>query len=405
VTPDRALRRLLSWFANASSVVTDRRRFAPDGAVGAHSRAPSLPDPDVAGTPSFRGRWDNKAQRRGATAVQTGGDTLASGYYGVPVIHKAHWKWLIVAYFFLGGIAGATYALAAIADAVDPRGNRPIIRAGRYLSFLALLPCPVFLILDLGRPERFYMMLRVLKLRSPMSLGTWALTVFGAFSAFSAATQAAGDGLLGPGLTRHAPSPRLGRTVSFAGAPIALFVAGYTGVLLAATAVPLWTKRALLLGPLFLASSFSTGAAAIAIALPRRTPASLVGRLERVEHVSALLELALLAVWLRGLGQTARPLATGGTGRVFVGGVVGVGFVFPLLLRLAESLSPKGSSELKGYVASGAALLGGAALRYAVVAAGNASADDPLATFALTSPGSAAPTAAGKRARVGRHGT
>jgi formate-dependent nitrite reductase membrane component NrfD len=314
----------------------------------------------------------------------------------VPVIHKPHWKWLVIAYFFLGGIAGATYALAAIAEAVDPRSNRPIVRAGRYVSVLALAPCPLLLVLDLGRPERFYMMLRVLKLRSPMSLGTWALTVFGAFSAFSAAAQAAGDGLFGRRLARHAPSPRLGTAVAVAGSPVGLFVAGYTGVLLAATAVPLWTKRALLLGPLFLASSVSTAAAAIAIALPRRTPAHVVDRLERVEHVSALLELGLLAAWLRGLGPTAKPLAVGSTGRVFGQGVVGVGFVLPLMLRSMKVMVVRQGSWFMGYVVSAGTLVGGAALRYAVVVGGNASADDPRESFALASSDSVGPNAVGR---------
>src|SRR4051812_40936790 len=90
------------------------------------------------------------------------------GYYGVPVIHKPHWKWLIIVYFFLGGISGASYVIASLSHLFGPNQDRRIVRAGRYLSFATLIPCPVLLILDLGRPGRFLNMLRIVKLRSPM---------------------------------------------------------------------------------------------------------------------------------------------------------------------------------------------------------------------------------------------
>ncbi|HET7092391.1 MAG TPA: NrfD/PsrC family molybdoenzyme membrane anchor subunit, partial [Thermomicrobiales bacterium] len=102
------------------------------------------------------------------------------GYYGLPVIHKVHWKWLIIVYFFLGGIAGAAQAIAGVAAVRDRDRNRPIVRAARYVSALAFVPCPALLMVDLGRPERFFHMLRIVKLRSPMSIGSWTLTLFGA---------------------------------------------------------------------------------------------------------------------------------------------------------------------------------------------------------------------------------
>ena len=56
---------------------------------------------------------------------------------------------------------------------------------------------PILLIWDLGRPERFYNMMRVLKLRSPMSTQSWSLLTFGNLGGLLAARQAAEDGLLG----------------------------------------------------------------------------------------------------------------------------------------------------------------------------------------------------------------
>src|SRR5262249_54731183 len=153
-----------------------------------------------------------------------------------------HWKWLIVSYMFLGGLSSGSYVVATVAELFGDRDDADTVRVGRYVAALALLPCPILLILDLGRPERFFNMFRVLKLRSPMSLGTWGLTVFGGFATMSAAAHASRDGLVG-GPTRPlrgAPT----RLIGLAGAGPGFFVGGYTGVLLGATAVPMWAKNA-----------------------------------------------------------------------------------------------------------------------------------------------------------------
>jgi hypothetical protein len=140
----------------------------------------------------FRRTWGTR-QRGGG---RTSGDEALDSNYGMPVIHKPHWQWMIVIYFFLGGIAGAAYAIATTAHLFGGQEGKRIGRAGRYLSFAMLPPSVLMLILDLKRPERFFYMLRVLKLRSPMSVGTWGLTAFGGFCTLSAFAQAAQDGLL-----------------------------------------------------------------------------------------------------------------------------------------------------------------------------------------------------------------
>ena len=329
---------------------------------------------------------DTASADRSARRALTASDATRSSYYGVPVIHKPHWKWLIIVYFFLGGIAGAAYVVAAIADAIGAAPDRRIVRTGRYLSLAALIPSPVLLILDLGRPERFTNMLRVLKLRSPMSVGTWGLTGFGGFCAASAAIQAAQDGLLGDGrLARRVSRLPAGR-IGALGVPLALFVAGYTGVLLAATAVPLWTKRALFLGPLFVSSALSTAVSAIIgilAAAPGTRPDTL-DRLERLEVTAVLSELSLLTAWLTRLGPTARPLTEGTTGALVRHGVVGAGLVLPLWLHAAKRRLPPTVKRPLTVLASVLVLAGGFMLRYAVVVGGHASADDPQATFELT---------------------
>lgn len=342
-------------------------------------------------------QWERKGRRRGKSAsdespVPRRGDRSASdeardSYYGLPVIHKPHWKWLIIWYFYLGGIAGASYALAALARLGGAPGGERIARAGRYLSLAALLPCPPLLILDLGRPERFYRMLRVVKLRSPMSVGTWILSGFGGVCGLAAVGQAGRDGLLGD----SNPAARLARAIpteplDAVGLPFAFGLSGYTGVLLAATAVPLWTRHHLVMGPLFLASSLSNASAALSLALlpsaRRGDPAH--AAIERVETVAALSELALLTAFEYRLGPTlGRPLREGHVGRVYRLGALGMGIAAPLALRLGLTLAGRHSRPALA-LASALTLVGGFAFRYAMVIGGRLSADDPHATFELT---------------------
>ncbi len=316
----------------------------------------------------------------------TAAQAAEASYYGVPVIHKPHWKWLVIVYFFLGGISGAAYTIAAIAGAVGPSSDRSLVRAGRYLSFATLLPCPVLLILDLGRPERFLYMLRVLKLRSPMSLGTWGLTIFGAFASLSAVQQIAADKPTLPPWVQRSVCRVPPHRIAIAGVPFALFVSGYTGVLLAATAVPLWAKRGLLLGPLFLTAALSSGVSALTalLALRRSTSRDALHRLDNLERVTLVTELVLLVSWIIRLGRTAKPITEGSTGRLLRYGVIGAGLTVPLALdRIFDHQSGSRPRTLH-LLSATLVLVGGFALRYVVVVGGQASADDPQATFDLT---------------------
>src|SRR5581483_8123899 len=101
----------------------------------------------------------------------------AVGYYGLPVLKAPVWTWEIPLYFFVGGTAGAAAVLAA---AYAMFGQAPLVaRRARWIALAGGLLSPVLLISDLGRPERFLNMLRVFKWRSPMSMGSWILAVFG----------------------------------------------------------------------------------------------------------------------------------------------------------------------------------------------------------------------------------
>jgi formate-dependent nitrite reductase membrane component NrfD len=326
----------------------------------------------------------NWAPRR---AGRSAGDVARDSYYDLPVVKAPHWDWKIVLYFFLGGIAGASYVVACIAELIGGRTNAQIARVGHYVALAALIPSPLLLILDLGRPERFHHMLRVVKLRSPMSVGTWGLSAFGLFATASALRQAARDGLFGwlPVATRlllALPNKPLNIAGSFWG----FFVGGYTGVLLGITAIPLWAKNHLLLGPLFLSSAMSSAVATMTLilALVRGDSKLALKRLHRIETVALLSELSLLvATWANSGPVIGRPLRQGRLGQLLRWGVGGVGIAAPLVLQLRETLGGK-PSRAATVLGSLCALVGGYCVRHLFVYAGHASAADPQATFVYT---------------------
>src|SRR5215213_3719407 len=117
-------------------------------------------------------------------------------YYGIPPIKRAHWTWQIPIYFWIGGIGAGVHLFSTMAQILGHK-DEALTRASRYTLLLTMIVSPVLLIWDLGRPERFYNMLRILKLRSPMSTQSWSVFAFGNLGGLIAARQAAEDGLLG----------------------------------------------------------------------------------------------------------------------------------------------------------------------------------------------------------------
>ncbi|HVE96677.1 MAG TPA: NrfD/PsrC family molybdoenzyme membrane anchor subunit [Pseudonocardiaceae bacterium] len=115
-------------------------------------------------------------------------------------------------YFWAGGVAGTTAALAALADAT----RRPTLRSGRVVAAGSALVGTAALIHDLGRPARFLYMLRVIKPTSPLSIGTWILSPFAAMACAAAASELTGI------------APRLGRLAGWGAAALGPILASYT---------------------------------------------------------------------------------------------------------------------------------------------------------------------------------
>lgn len=307
-------------------------------------------------------------------------------YYDAPVLKQPIWRWEIIWYFFFGGLAAGSYVIASIAALFGSREDRAVARTGYYLSLLALLPCPPLLIKDLGRPERFLNMLRIFKVKSPMSMGVWGLLGFSFFSGTAAAHQAARDGYLGRwwGARILAALPQ--KLLALPGVGFGTFLGGYTGVLLAATSIPLWS-RSKLLGAVFVSSAMSTSSALISLVLRLSgAPASALHKLERMEWAALLVEMTGLFAFLRGSGRAARPLVGNGPaehGLTFWRFVFGGGLALPFLLQTLSLLSgsSKRRTSVRGVLISLLVLTGGYFLRRTLIEAGHTSSADARTTL------------------------
>ncbi len=307
-------------------------------------------------------------------------------YYDYPVLKAPVWRWEIIWYFFFGGLAAGCYVIASIAALFGSHEDRAVVRAGYYLSLLSLLPCPVLLIKDLGRPERFLHMLRIFKVKSPMSMGTWGLVSFSLFSGITAVIQVARDGILGrwwgPRLLAALPQ----KLLAIPGSALGVFLGGYTGVLLTATSIPLWS-RSKVLGAIFISSAVSTSSALISLVLHlTRTPVQVLHKLERLEWVALLVEMTGLFVFLRRTGRAARPLVgTAPTehGRTFWSFVAGLGLALPWLLQTLSLLIGRSGKRTsgRGILISILVLMGGYFLRRTMIEAGHTSSADARTTL------------------------
>jgi hypothetical protein len=282
-------------------------------------------------------------------------DACSPTYYEQPVLKEPVWIWTVPAYFFTGGAAGAASLLGAVAQAAGD--HRHLVRACRRLGLAGAALSAALLVADLGRPRRFLNMLRVFRPTSPMSVGSWTLAAYGPLAGGAAvlagrtgAACGAGAGVLGPVL------------------------AGYTGVLLAGTAVPVWQAAGRTLPPLFAASAVA-GAASLLDLVP--LPPGDAAVVRRYGIAGRAAELAVGEALRREVGRderVGRPLRTG------VGGALWRVSASATAASLALSLPRRPPPWLRT-VRGALGAVGSLALRTAVFTAGRASVRDPRATF------------------------
>jgi formate-dependent nitrite reductase membrane component NrfD len=288
------------------------------------------------------------------------------------------WGWWIVFYFFFGGVAGGAYFTSAIIELAGGPEDRPIARMGYYIAFPLSIVCAILLILDLGRPERFWHMIvysQTLtpypKWDSPISVGSYALLFFGLFSFLSFVDALIETGRLpwAPLREKYSGTPRL--IYSGIGALFGFFLASYTGVLLAATHLPAWATNPLL-GALFIASGASTGMAAIALGLVlnKIDVGASWARLKQADNLAMILEIVLLVAFVILLGAAATTFLTGLSGLLMIGGVLIIGLIAPLAMQFRAGFQGAKSSANLTMLIAALILVGGFLMRTVIVLGG-----------------------------------
>ena len=286
----------------------------------------------------------------------------AEDYYNLPVLKPPTWTWEVPLYFFIGGIAGVSSVIAFVGHLfhADP----PMVRVALWIAFVGTVLCPALLISDLGRPLRFLNMLRVFKWRSAMSMGSWILSSFGAAVFLAVATnELVLYGIQSPFL------PALRWVGEFAGAVTGLLLASYTGVLIGATAIPVWHEHRRLLPAHFLTSGLG-GSSAILEFFGFLVPAT------QILGFAAASGETLVGIMLElRHSRVDRPLHHGKSGWTMriAGTLEGPIALFVRILW-------KGSAHGR-YAAAACFLVGALCSRYAWIWAGRASAHDPQAVF------------------------
>ena len=276
-------------------------------------------------------------------------------YYGRPIVKAPVWKPLHRRVHVRRRPSGWLVAARAGRAALRQRPARPERLA---LAAASLGSSPPLLIADLGRPARFLNMLRVFKVTSPMSVGTWVLSASGATRCGVCRVR---------GRRRRAAPASGAETTSALLAPT---LCTYTAVLVADTAVPVWheARREL---PFVFAGGAAMSAGAAASLVTRHADARAARRLL---GLGVATELAATAVMDRRLGPLAQPYREGQAG---------------LYMRAAKALTIGGAALTlsagrrrvgPARVGSVLVLVGAACTRLAVLAAGTQSANDPQAT-------------------------
>jgi formate-dependent nitrite reductase membrane component NrfD len=301
------------------------------------------------------------------------------------------WGWWIIGYFYLGGIAAGAYFMATLIDLAGRPEDRPLARVGYLIALPLIMLCGIFLILDLHRPERFWHMLvrsevvhqaldegwpwsggwdtmlsaPLMKYWSPMSVGSWALSLFGLCSALSVLGSMWPAGRLSWLLRQSA----LGKVIAVVGCCVGFFVASYTGALLTATNQPVWSES-VWIAPLFLTSAASTGVA-LMLLLGRwqKLPGPSLERLERVDLWVLGLELAFFVLFLASIGSQLVTVLKTVHGLVLVWGTLLLGLLAPLAVHLRLFSGGRGMQELGGGLGAAAvlALVGGFFLRFGIL--------------------------------------
>jgi hypothetical protein len=249
--------------------------------------------------------------------------TNDGGYSARPATKAPTWHGLVACDVLLNNLTTGLFLVAAVGELAAPAAFVAVAKAAYPIALVLLLADLLCLVLDLGDPLRFHHMLRVFKPSSPMSLGTWCLTIYS-----FPLTVVASMSLLP---AEWAPSEWVRQTVIALGVLPAFGSALYKGVLFSTSAQPGW-KDARWLGGYLTNSALMLGCAellALAILMGQDRAAAVLR-----PALAALLLLNLIVMGLfltdvrAGLGRAYSRNALGRLSALVLGG----GMLLPLCL-------------------------------------------------------------------------
>lgn len=287
-------------------------------------------------------------------------------YYGRPMLKQSVWSIDIPLYYFLGGAAGAALTLGAALQLVSGSRRsrfRELSNTCHWIGIIGSSAGAGFLIHDLGRPERFIHMMRVFRPTSPMNMGTWILA--------GAAPTAITTGLL---VNRRGLLGRIGEITGYISGVFGAALAGYTGVLVSNTAIPLWRETRRWLPVLFMASSASAAASVVEIVSGDRHARNVTRTFGTVARIADLAASRKVEAAASSVPQLAEPLYRGSPS------VLWKAASWLTAASLVLSLTA-GKSRKRTAAAGWLGAAGSLCLRFAVHHLGNASARDPKAAF------------------------
>jgi formate-dependent nitrite reductase membrane component NrfD len=240
---------------------------------------------------------------------------------------------------------------------------RPVVRNGRYLALGGTLTGAAFLIADLKTPRRWYNMLRIFRRTSPMSIGTYVLTSFGATSGITA-------------LATALPLSPVARIMQWPAALAGVAMTTYTGALLSATSNPLWAAEYKTLSARLGIGAMASAGAALSLLETLSGRHANARKLDRYALIavgaqSALTYAAQRRYRAEGVGESMREPQ--GQALQLAGNVLTLGI--PVACAIAARV--RGHSATLSILASIGVLAGTAVKRWHHLTAGNASARRP----------------------------
>jgi formate-dependent nitrite reductase membrane component NrfD len=303
-------------------------------------------------------------------------------YYDRPMLNAPVWESSIPMYYYIGGVTGAALVVGAAAQLTGSTKLNRLIRRCHWIGFIGASVSGILLIRDLGKPSRFFNMLRVFRPTSPMNMGAWILSGVGATSAPTLLLRGR-DGLLGS----------IGDAFGIASGVFGMALATYTGVLVANTAVPVWQESRRVLPILFGASAMSSVGSLFEMFIENTEERRITKVFGAVGQAAEIVASVVMEKQASVVPRVGRPLKRGLSGTMWrTAGLLTAGSLIVGALR-----NKTRQQRIAGGVLG---TLGSLLMRFAVEHAGVVSARDARASFHQQRAGHGAAEVARTRASI-----